>query len=196
MIVVVMWKLLWPTLVPMPVLALSTWFIVSSDLHSDLSRVSSNLSLKEIRSWGPATYIHCIYMSYILYGFSELPLHIHKGHQFRHQELPLSALQRSVHQIWCQDTVSSWQHEGIIEPAMSFLQCDANHLDSLACLLQDSLGSHVVMVAQIVERITYARTGVINIHIVKAGLIPRLLALCFLYPRSSALQSSCCRTFR
>lgn len=62
--------------------------------------------------------------------------------------------------------------------------------------LQAALGSHVVMVAQILERISFARTGVINIHIVKAGLIPRLVALSFQYPFMSALQSTCCRIMR
>ena len=46
------------------------------------------------------------------------------------------------------------------------------------------------------ERLSYGRSAAINTHIVKAGLIQRLLPLCLEFPHNNILQTACCEIIR
>ena len=62
--------------------------------------------------------------------------------------------------------------------------------------VQPGAGSHRAAVAHIVERLSYGRSAAINTHIVKAGLIQRLLPLCLEFPHNNILQTACCEIIR
>lgn len=65
-----------------------------------------------------------------------------------------------------------------------------------SALMQVGVGSHRVAVAQIVERLSFARLAAVNTHLVRAGLLPRLFALGFSCPYNSVLQAACCGIIR
>jgi hypothetical protein len=52
------------------------------------------------------------------------------------------------------------------------------------------------MVAQILERLLFGRCAFINIHIIKADLLPRLAHFSFDYPKNNAIQSAYAQSVR
>lgn len=52
------------------------------------------------------------------------------------------------------------------------------------------------MVAQIVEQLLSALCASINIHVLKAELLPRLTFMAFEYPKNNVIHSAVCKAIR
>lgn len=62
--------------------------------------------------------------------------------------------------------------------------------------LQPAAGLHCALVAQIVEQLLCAICASINVHVLKAGLIPRLTYMAFEFPKNNIIQAATSRAVR